>query len=307
MENSSRRKFIKNTGIGLFGALLAPNLATPNLLALLPKPLKISGHLWVYASKFPPHWDCTPILESVFSDFKYAGMDGVELMEGQLRHNDSVPRIKGYINKYNLLVTGSSYGVGFGMWDKSQTETILADINLVVPRLAAVGGRRLGISVGSKPTGLKSASDLDTQAEVLLKIKKICEENGIEPNLHNHTYEVENNLHDLKGTLARIPDFKLGPDINWLLRADIDPLSFIETYGKQIVYLHLRDQYANGVWTEYLGQGETDYKAIGLALKKQQFNGEVAIELAFPENFTPQYELRKSWKKSRQFVKKTFV
>ncbi len=56
-------------------------------------------------------------------------------------------------------------------------------------------------------------------------------------NLHNHTYEVENELYDLKGTLARIPGIKLGPDLNWLVRAGVDPAGFIRRFGKQIVFM----------------------------------------------------------------------
>ncbi|MEO0571661.1 MAG: sugar phosphate isomerase/epimerase, partial [Bacteroidota bacterium] len=266
----------------------------------------ISGHLWVYASNFPPNWDCTPILESVFADFQYAGLYGVELMEGQLRHGDAVKRIKGYIKKYNVKVSGSSYGVGFNMWDITEHKAILEDLKVVLPRLADIGGKTFGISVGHKKEGLKTASELDAQAELLLKIRRQCEAFGIEANLHNHTYEVENDMHDLKGTLARIPDFKLGPDINWLVRAGVNPVEFIKTYGKQIVYLHIRDQYQDGSWTEYVGQGATNFMAIAKALQETNFEGSAAIELAFPNDFEPEYPLRDTWKKSREYVQRTF-
>ena len=286
-------------------------LYVPNLLMSHSKPINtiqnvpINAHLWVYASKFSPNWDCTPILETVFSDLSYAGISGLELMEGQLRHNDSVERINGLIKKHQLPVSGSSYGVGFNMWDKSQHKAIMEDIKIVVPRLGEVGGKTFGISVGGKD-GIKTEAELDAQADLLKKIRVICEDNGIVANLHNHTYEVENNMHDLKGSLARIPDFKLGPDLNWLIRAGVDPVDFITTYGKQIEYLHIRDQYNDGTWTEYVGQGDTDFKAIAAALKAQDFSGQVAIELAFPNDFTPINELKQDWKMSREFIQKTF-
>jgi sugar phosphate isomerase/epimerase len=259
----------------------------------------------VYASKYPPHWDATPALETVFSDFSYAGIAGVELMESTLRHDDAVKRIEGYINRYKVPVSGSSYGVGKNMWDKEQEQKIIADIELVVPRLSGLKGKTFGISVGEAGRP-KTEAELDQQAAVLNKVVSICKDNGIEANLHNHTYEVANGMHDLKGTLARLPDMKLGPDLNWLIRAGVDPVDFINTYGKQLVYLHLRDQYADGRWTEYLGQGATDFTAIAKALKAQNFAGDVAIELAFPENFTPANPLKQDWKLSRRFVKKTF-
>lgn len=302
----NRRKFIKNSGLLAAGGLMAPTYLMSSYNGKVKtKDIPVNAHLWVYASKFPPNWDATPVLDTAFSDLSYAGIDGVEIMEGQLRHDDSVRRINKLIEKYDLPVCGSSYGVGFNMWDESQHQKILEDIKIVVPRLARVGGKTFGISVGGKK-GLKTEAELDAQADILKKIHAICQDHGITPNLHNHTYEVENDMHDLKGTLARIPDFKLGPDLNWLIRGSIDPVVFIETYGKQIVYLHIRDQYKDGTWSEYVGQGDTDFKPIAAALKKQGFNGQAAIELAFPNDFTPKNELKVDWKMSREFVRKTF-
>jgi len=306
-KNIERRDFIKKSGLGLLGTLFVPSISMSsstceNSIANIP----VNAHLWVYASKFPPNWDCTPVLDTVFFDLSYAGIQGLELMEGQLRYDDSVERLNTLIDKYKLPVSGSSYGVGFSMWDFTQHKTILEDIKTIIPRLGKIGGKTFGISVGSKKDGLKTEADLDAQADILKKISVICEENGIEANLHNHIYEVENDMHDLKGTLARIPDFKLGPNLNWLIRAGVDPVEFITTYGKQIVYLHIRDQYKDGTWSEYVGQGDTDFKPIAAALKAQNFSGQAALELAFPNDFMPKNELKEDWKMSREFVKKTF-
>lgn len=309
MEKTSianRRGFLKKTGMAFAGTALLPQTMFPsfnNWGAV--KNVKINAHLWIYASKFPPNWDCSPILDTVFSDLSYAGIEGLELMEANLRHDNSVGNLNNLIDKYNLPVSGSSYGVGFNMWDETQHKAILDDIKIVVPRLGKINGNTFGISVGGA-NHLKTEKELDAQAKILLKIREICTDNGIEANLHNHTYEVENDMHDLKGTLERIPDFKLGPDLNWLIRAGIDPVKFINTYGKQIVYLHIRDQYTDGVWTEYVGQGNTDFPAIAKALKKQRFNGQAAIELAYPNDFTANDPLKKNWQKSRNYVKKTF-
>ncbi len=304
--NLDRRNFIRAAGLGMAGSLIVPNLSMYSFSAnSKTKYIPVNGHLWVYASKFPPNWDATPVLETVFSDLSYARMDGLEIMEGQLRHDDSVKRLRDLIKKYHLPVSGSSYGVGFSMWDKSQHQTILEDIGLVIPKLGEIGGKTFGISVGGKDR-LKTEQELDDQTELLIKIRRICEDHGIEANLHNHTYEVENDMHDLKGTLARIPDFKLGPDLNWLIRGGIDPVEFINTFGEQIVYLHIRDQYQDGTWTEFVGQGDTNFEAIATALKAQNFSGQAAIELAFPNDFIPKNELREDWKMSREFARKTF-
>ena len=137
------------------------------------------------------------------------------------------------------------------------------------------------------------------------KIIALGKQHGVVLNLHNHTYEVEHNLHDLKGTLARIPDAKLGPDLNWLVRGKVDPVEFIREYGDRIVFLHLRDQKADGKWSEAMGEGAMDYAAIGKALHDVGFCGPAVIELAHEGNFKLTRPLRESLKISREFVRKT--
>jgi sugar phosphate isomerase/epimerase len=297
--DQTRRRFIKTSS-----ALLASTLLTKNLPARgFNNAVPVSGHLWIYASKYPPDsgYDCTPVLETIFSDFKYAGIDGLELMEAILRHDDAVQKLTDLTGKYGVPVSGSSYGAN--MWNKSKHTEILEDVDMITGRLQQAGGKTFGISVG-KAAHVKTEDELDAQANLLKEIWKVCDKNKIQPNLHNHTYEVENDLHDLKGTIARIPGIALGPDLNWLVRAGIDPVNFIHTYGHQMVYMHIRDQKADGKWTEAVGEGVINFSAIAEALKTVNFKGRAAIELAF--DAPPVNLIKDDWKKSRMYVKDTF-
>jgi sugar phosphate isomerase/epimerase len=299
----TRRRFITQTGYvaaALTAGSLLPKSVFANSIGENNKVI-ISGHLWVYASKYPPDWDCTPILDTVWSDFKYAGMNGVEVMEIILRHPDAEQRFTDLIGKYGVPLTGTSYYAD--MWNKNKKQEILDDVNLVVGKLNKLGASTFGITVGNAGH-VKTEDELDAQANLLKEIFKVCGANKIQPNLHNHTFEVENSMHDLKGTLARIPDANLGPDLNWLIRGGVDPVWFIKTYGHQMVYMHIRDQYADGKWTEYLGQGATDFPAIAQALKEVNFKGRAAIELAFDN--PPVNPIKDDWKTSRQYVNKVF-
>jgi len=301
-KNHSRRNFLK-TSAKVGTAFAISSFANSNLFAAKNNASKIPvyAHLWVYASRYPPNWDCTPILDNVFSDLKYAGIEGVEIMEVLLRHNDAVQRLNELIQKYQLPVIGMSY---YGnMWDKNEHQKILEDNELVVERLHRVGGSMLGITVGDAKH-VKTEEELDAQAELLKKIMKVCNKNKVETNLHNHTFEMTNNMHDFKGIISRVPNLKLGPDLNWLVRAGIDPVWFIKTYGDKMVYMHIRDQRADGKWTETVGEGVTDFPAIAKALKDINYNGKAAIELAFDE--PPKKSMREDWKKSREYVRKVF-
>jgi len=265
------------------------------------KKMLVGGHPWVYAAT-QPNYDIYPVLDGIFADMSYAGLDGIELMHTALRYPDAVERIKALSDKNNLPVIGTSFSGA--MWDSSQHEAVFANARLVVTRLSELGGRTFGTSVGKAPK-TKTQAQLDAQAKLLRRIMKLCDDNGVVLNLHNHTYEVENDMHDLRGTLARIPEAKLGPDLNWLVRGGVDPVMFIETYGKSIVFLHIRDQNADGTWSEAVGEGDMDYVAIGRALKAVGFEGDAVIELAHERNFKPTRPLRDSLKMSRISVRKT--
>ena len=302
----NRRQFLRSTAYGLLtattGTLLGTSCqSTQNSNPAGQKKVIVGGHPWVYAATQPKN-DIYPILDQIFADMSYAGLDGIELMHTALRYPDAVERIAALSNEHSLPVMGTSFGGA--MWDRTQHETVFEDARVVVTRLSEMGGRTLGTSVGKTPQP-KTAEQLDAQAELLRRIINLCHDNGIEMNLHNHTYEVEDDMHDLRGTLARIPEVKLGPDLNWLLRGGVDPVSFIEAFGDRIVFLHIRDQNADGTWSEAVGEGDMDYVAIGQALRSARFQGDAVIELAHERNFKPTRPLRDSLRMSRAYIRKT--
>ena len=113
-------------------------------------------------------------------------------------------------------------------------------------------------------------------------------------------------LYDLKNSLQRVPDHKLGPDLDWLFQARVDVPIFLKTYADKIVYLHLRDHLWTGVWSEALGEGIMDFGAIARQLKQIGFAGDITVELAFPYGYKPVRPICESLKLSRQVVKKQF-
>lgn len=292
----SRRRFLIQSACLAAGASCAASAHSAS-----DKKVVVGAHPWVYAATQPNN-DIVPILDSIFSDMSYAGMDGIELMHTALRPDDAEKTIQSLSEKYRLPVLGTSFGGDF--WDRTKHEEILKDAVAIIPRLARLGGKTLGTSVGSAGHA-KTDEELDAQADLLKKVLLICKDNGILINLHNHTYEVENNRHDLQGTLARVPNISLGPDLDWLVQAGVDPIAFLRQFKDRIVFLHLRDQKKDKTWVESMGEGEMDYKAVGQVLREIDFSGIVAIELAHPSGFKPTRPLRDSLKMSRQYVRET--
>ena len=297
----TRRTFLKTTAL----AAAATSCGSVLNAAAGKRKVVVGAHPWVYAAT-QPNYDLTPVLPQIFADFRYAGVDGIELMHTALKPDDAVARIGELSAKHALPVIGTSFNGA--MWDRTQHALVLENAELTVTRLAKLGGRTLGTSVGplrgAAAKAKKTVEQLDAQAECLKKIIALGAKHGVTVNLHNHTYEVENDLHDLKGTLQRIPEVKLGPDLNWLVRGGVDPADFIRRHGKQIVFLHLRDQRKDGKWVEAMGDGDMDFPGIAAALREVEFSGDAIIELAHEKDFTPTRPLRESVKLSRAFVRR---
>lgn len=287
MVNPTRREIL--------AAIPAAALAAPR------KPV-VAGHPWVYAATQPNN-DLTPVLPQIFADMQWAGLEAIELMHTAVRPADAVERIGELSRRHRLPVIGMSFSGE--MWNRERHGAILEEAEVALGRLGKLGGRILGISVGTPGNRRKTAAEFDAQAELLRKLTVICRNNGVAPNLHNHTYEVADGEYDLNGTLERLPDFQLGPDLNWLLRARVDPVDFIRRRGRQMVYAHLRDEKADGTWPEAMGEGAMDYAAIARALREAGFAGDVGIELAHQRGFQPTRPLRESFQISRAYVRRT--
>ncbi len=300
---TSRRKFLMNAGTMVAGGLAYNHSIAygSGINTLKKNKVTVGAHPWIYAATLP-EYDISPALDKIFQGVKYAGFEGVELMHHPLRNHNTTLIISELKDRYGLPVIGTSYGAD--MWDKSKHQEILDDTENIINNLAEVGGRTLGTSVGRAPER-KTEEQLDDQADLLKKIIVIANKKGIVLNLHNHTYEVEEGLHDLNGTLKRLPDVKLGPDLNWLERGGVDPVDFLIKYQDQIVFMHIRDEFKNGKWSESLGEGDVNFKTIGKTLKKIDFSGDLVVELAHEGDFTPTRPIRESLKMSREYVKKT--
>src|SRR5664279_1522979 len=295
-----RRKFLRNSSLSVLALSLSrTGMSASFLKDAGKKKITVGAHVWVYASTMPGY-DVSPILGQIFSDVAYAGFDGVETMEHPLRSAVYTKQIKELIDQYKIKLIGSSYGAD--MWNKDKSNEIYEDVDLIFGNMASVGARTFGVSVGEPAGRQKTENEFDTQAALLKRIISLGEKRGIVLNLHNHTAEVENKMYDLRGTLKRIPDIKLGPDLNWLLRAGIDPVSFLKEFRKQIVFMHLRDQLNNGKWPESVGEGNVDFKEIAAVIKEINFEGDAIIELAHENGFVRTRPLKESLKMSRDYM-----
>jgi len=285
MLKSSRRQWL---------GLLAAAAAAPQ------EKVRVGGHPWLYA-KFRPNYDINAILDQIFADFQYAGLDGIELIYTVLQKPEAAGQVAELSRKHKLPIIGMSYQAD--MWDRTKHNAVFDELSVLLPRLEKLGGRTMGTGVGT-PNRRKTSAELDAQADLLRRLIPLCRSHGVVLNLHNHTYEVRDGDYDLNGTLSRIPGVPLGPDLGWLAEAGIDPVDFVRRRGKSIVFAHLRDRKADGNWAEVMGEGVVDYAGVARQLRAVNFHGTLVIELTSSTGKLPERPLRECFKLSREYVRR---
>ena len=228
----------------------------------------MGAHPWVYAAKLPKN-EITPILPQIFADMRYAGFDGIELMHTALRPDDAVERIAELSQQHRLPIIGASF---YGdMWDRGEHQAILEEAELVDHRAWPSWAAARSVPRSAPAPQKKTPAAIDAQAELLRKIIALGKANGVVLNLHNHTYEVVDNLYDLSGTLRADSRRKAGarPELAGPRRRRSGGLHPPVRQTDRL--LHLRDQKADGRWSEAMGEGVTDYVAIAQALQDIRF------------------------------------
>lgn len=97
-------------------------------------------------------------------------------------------------------------------------------------------------------------------------------------NLGNHKGNRLENIDDYKTILPQVPDMaKVLMDTGHLLSADVDILTFAETFADRIGLVHLRDQ--KGETPVPFGEGDLPFADVIKILKDAGYEGELVIEL----------------------------
>ena len=242
--------------------------------------VRIAAHPYGYTAVVEDR-DLYKAAEQIFSDLGRAGYDGIELMHTMLEPLGAEQEMGEFSRTHGVPIIGSSFGGQ--MWDASKTAEIIEQTERITEQLQGLGAHQLAISTGA-PGGPKTDDQLDTQADLIRRIIAICDGRGLQLNVHNHTYEMDYDQLEFKGMLERIPELRLGPDLNWLRIAGIDAWEFVREYGDRIVFMHLRPQKGD-MWMQTLAEGDEDWTQLAKVIDEIDFRGWVAVELAFrPEH-----------------------
>ncbi len=145
--------------------------------------------------------------------------------------------------------------------------------------------------------GVAKNLQLERLAPIFDRLSDMAEDHGLHLTLENVSYSImptpEVGL-ALRALLKRPLYHTL--DVKQAIRAGVDPLSFVDAFGEQIIAVHACDCDRSGSKPRYClpPHGDVDFKAIVDALCRKGFSGAVLLE-AYSDMFKTHEELKDAY------------
>lgn len=197
-------------------------------------------------------------MDRLLAEVAAAGFMGIEI--GAHRLDLSQPqRFQEHCRSHGLMVAAlHTHGE---LYTTAEHPAILERVEAAARFCQAVGAPQVLMS-GKPREGGKTAADLAAEVTLLNAAGAICRQYGRLYCYHNHYWEIQDNLRELR-TLREETDPALvffAIDVAWVKRGGTDPAQIVDEFLPRLAYLHFKDT-KDERWTD-LGQGEVDFPAI---------------------------------------------
>ena len=154
----------------------------------------------------------------------------------------------------------------------------------------------------------KSDHELATEAASLNRLGQHLKERNMRLMLHQHDPDMADHAREWRSNLQHT-DPKLVwfcVDVHWVFRGGQQPMETLHEASHRIASLHLRNS-VNKIWSESLGDGDVDYRAVARFLHEIKYKGYLAIELAYEKDTNPTRPLEEDLRISREYAEKIFA
>jgi len=245
-------------------------------------------------------------LERMFAASKRAGYNRMEILDAFL-----TPELRGrtgeLARKYDFGIPVVYHGGTFH--DPEAARRSIAQILTTADAAHHLDAEWINTNCSPKKgRERKTDSELATEARYLNRLGQHLKDLGMRLMLHEHdpdmadgAREWRSNLHHTDPRLVWIC-----LDVHWVYRGKQDPMQLLPEAGRRIAGLHVRNS-INGVWSESLGDGDVDYRAVARFLKRIGYRGLIAVELAYEKGTSPTRPLEEDLKISRGYAEKIFL
>ncbi|MCC6734431.1 MAG: TIM barrel protein [Candidatus Omnitrophica bacterium] len=262
---------------------------------------KIAAQLYIFGG------DAVKAGEPLNGYLKVAHDAGYQLVQGWLSYFESeelAVKLDGYLAAHQLSMP-CAYAGG-GMHTREAGDQAIHTI-LSQARIASRHGLKI-IVHNPDPIGRKKTDEeLAIQAQNLNRLGTELSKLGLQLAVHQHDVEMQDGAcewyHILEHTDPAKVFFCL--DTHWVLRGKQDPCRLLESAGKRVVDLHLRNS-KDGIWMEDFGLGDLDYQKIQAILERIDYQGYYTVELAYDPQTQVTRSLEENLRRSLGFVLNTF-
>ena len=186
------------------------------------------------------------VAELGYKNMEFAGFFG-----------NSAETVKGWLDKYGLKITGTHTGL----------DALEKDFEGTVKYHKEIGCYDLIVPYAST----KNKAEVDALVDKMNKYDELLKKEGIRLHYHNHAHEFLPNEDGIVACeeLLKRTDILFEIDTFWVFVAKRNPIEVLDTYGKRMKFIHLKDGNADGEGFS-LGLGSAPVKAV---LKKALIEG----------------------------------
>ena len=252
----------------------------------------------------------SPTLDVAIAEVARSGVDG---FEPGVTSADQAGQIAEVLKKHGLEMR--SLYVNSTLHVAAEVDKSIAQIVTTAQQVKATGTRIIVTNPSPIRWGgpeNKDDAQLKIQAAALDRLGAQLRELGLTLAYHNHDIELRNAArefhHMMLATDPKNVTFCL--DAHWVYRgagnSAVALFDVLKLYGPRISELHLR-QSQGGIWTEALGDGDIDYRALARHLVDIGVKPHLVLEQA-PEKDTPKtMDAVESHRRSREYASQVFA
>ena len=244
-------------------------------------------------------------MEQLFPASKRAGYKRIELMDSFLT-TELREKTAGLVRQYGFEVPVVYHGGTFHDADAAE-ETIRA-ILATADAAKLLGAEWINTNCNPKKgRERKTDQELAVEARSLNRLGQALKDRGMRLMLHQHDPDMAEGARGWRSNLRNTDPGLMWfcVDVHWVYRGKQDPMELLKEAGTRIANLHVRNS-VNGVWSESLGDGDVDYRAVTKFLESIGYQGFIAAELAYEKDTKPTRPLEEDLRISREYAEKVF-
>lgn len=244
-------------------------------------------------------------VDAVFATFKQAGYRAVELMSGYFPAGGS-DRTLALLDQHGLIMP-ICY-IGGPMHDDRWQSTVDAAQALAARVKPHKHVEAISFNCDPKPDhASKTDAELQVEATALDRLGAALGREGLRLLVHQHAPEMADHSREwryfVNNTTAK--NVGLCLDTHWVYRGGDDVMQILGEAGPRLGDMHLRNS-RGGVWLEELADGDIDYSAVAVELKKLKYRGWLSVELAWDANTQFTRDLGENLRRSREYAERVF-